>query len=305
MSKVNKKVNKKPSLFVRLISNLIGALLYIPRKLFGFIGSSVAGLAIGVWRVRLMRPFIIGGLPLAFIFLFFTLPIFTPTANIIKPYIWHYSAAAGFRIDYVDVEGRKRTQRKDLQKAVGLQRGQPIFTIDLHAIHNRVLALPWVREAIIMRRLPDRVNIIVREYEPFALYQDGKDKVLVNRAGVKITRQHLKQFRNLPTFSGAGVLPRAAGLMDLLADYPVVRNRLAAAHWAGQRRWDLVLDHGGTIHLPESDIRTALDRLMQQERQRRVLAQKQVIDLRLPDRILLRPINADDVAPKTAGESLL
>ena len=50
------------------------------------------------------------------------------------------------------------------------------------------------------------------------------------------------------------------------------------------------LDHGGEVHLPATGITGALDRLMQLERDRRILAEKnQAIDLRLPDRVLLRP----------------
>lgn len=298
------KMKKKQNWFVRFISTLGGAIMYVPRKLGGFIWSSVSRGAVYIWGLPYARPLLIAGTPLVLIYSVFAFSVFAPIADTAKPYIWKYSAAAGFRIDYVDVKGRKRTDRADLQKAVGLTRGQSIFTIDLPAIHKRVQTLAWVKDVSIIRRLPDRIDIILYEYEPFALYQKGKKKVLVNRQGVEITTQHLHQFKALPVFSGKKALSGASALMDLLADYPVVRNRLVAAHWAGQRRWDLVLDHGGTLHLPESDIRAALDRLMQQERQRRILAQKQVIDLRLPDRILLRPISTPASNTQTQ-ESLL
>jgi cell division protein FtsQ len=79
--------------------------------------------------------------------------------------------------------------------------------------------------------------------------------------------------------------------MDMLQDYPVVRNRLVAAEWIGGRRWSLTLDHGGAVHLPDKNVQNALNRLMDLERKRRILAvENQSIDLRLPDRILLRPM---------------
>ena len=52
------------------------------------------------------------------------------------------------------------------------------------------------------------------------------------------------------------------------------------------------MDHGGAMHLPAKNVQSALDRLMDLERERRILAvENQNIDLRLPDRILLRPMD--------------
>ena len=46
------------------------------------------------------------------------------------------------------------------------------------------------------------------------------------------------------------------------------------------------------MHLPAKNVQNALNRLMELERERRILAvENQNIDLRLPDRILLRPLD--------------
>ncbi len=284
------------------------------KKTIGFLASLVRGVVVGLamggaialvfvvrqgWRVRLLRPLMVATPPALILAVIFTLPPLAPLATTIKTSTAAYSAAAGFRIDTITVEGRQRTQRSDLQRAVQLARGQAIFAVDLAATHKRIAALAWVREAVIMRRLPNQIHIIVREYEPFALYQDGKTPVLINRAGVKITRRHLQQFKYLPLFAGAEADTRAAALMDILQDYPIIRNRLIGARWTQKQRWTLTLDHGGKIKLPDSDITIALDRLMRVENQRRVLAvEKQLINLRYPDRILLSPIKP---RPKAAN----
>ena len=78
--------------------------------------------------------------------------------------------------------------------------------------------------------------------------------------------------------------------MDMLQDYPVVRNRLVAAEWIGA---PLEPDFGSWRCRASAGQKCTkrLNRLMDLERERRILAvENQSIDLRLPDRILLRPI---------------
>ena len=214
----------------------------------------------------------------------------SPLAAWAKVQTYRLTAQAGFRVNDITVEGRKRTQREDLLSVIGVEQNAPIFALDLDAIHARIEDLPWVEKAVISRRLPNLVHVRLNEREAFAFYRDDNKLTLIDRGGVSITSHHLRQFAHLPVFYGQGATLRAADFMDLLADYPVLRNRMIAAHWTGDRRWTIQLDHGGEVHLPATGISAALDRLMQLESDRRILAEKnQAIDLRLPDRVLLRP----------------
>lgn len=213
-----------------------------------------------------------------------------PLAAWAEAHTYRLTAQAGFRVNDITVEGRKRTQREDLLMVIDVEQNAPIFALDLDTIHARIEGLPWVEKAVISRRLPNLVHVRLSEREAFAFYREGKKLTLIDRGGVAITSHHLRQFAHLPVFSGQGATLRAADFMDLLADYPVLRNRMIAAHWTGDRRWTIQLDHGGEVHLPATGITAALDRLMQLESDRRILAEKnQAIDLRLPDRVLLRP----------------
>ena len=214
----------------------------------------------------------------------------SPLAAWAEVQTYRLTAQAGFRVNDITVEGRKRTQREDLLSVIGVEQNAPIFALDLDAIHARIEDLPWVEKAVISRRLPNLVHVRLNEREAFAFYRDDNKLTLIDRGGVSITSHHLRQFAHLPVFSGQGATLRAADFMDLLADYPVLRNRMIAAHWTGDRRWTIQLDHGGEVHLPATGVSAALDRLMQLESDRRILAEKnQAIDLRLPDRVLLRP----------------
>lgn len=271
----------KPSKSSRLRDAVI-TLLVTPLNL------SVIGLKV-IWRGRKLR---LAGLTITAALLLtavFRIDRLAPMAEQVEQAMHRSTAAAGFKVNDITVDGRMRTQRGDLLAAIGLKQGSPIFAADLDAMHARIEDLPWIEQAVVMRRLPNIVHVSLTERKPFALHRDGELLTLIDREGVAITTSHLRPFAHLPVFSGDGVKLRAAGFMDRLVDYPVLRNRMVAAHWTGGRRWTLSLDHGGEVHLPEGDITGALKRLMKLERERRILAiENQAIDLRLPDRVLLR-----------------
>ena len=221
----------------------------------------------------------------------FTAELTRPTADYLRNGFFEASAKAGLHVMDITVEGRRRTQREDLLAVTQIDAGMPILQVDLDAMQTRIKKLPWVHNVTVVRRLPGIIHLQVREHEPFALYEEGRKIALIDKNGDVIIRNHLQTFEHLPVLSGSGAPIRAQALMDMLQDYPVVRNRLVAAEWIGGRRWSLKLDHGGAVHLPAKNVQNALNRLMDLERERRILAvENQSIDLRLPDRILLRPM---------------
>ena len=240
------------------------------------------------WRLGLAS--LIGILVLVLVGIF-TAELTRPTANYLRDGFFEASAKAGLHVMDITVEGRRRTQREDLLAVTQIDAGMPILQVDLDAMQTRIKKLPWVHNVTVVRRLPGIIHLQIREHEPFALYEEGRKIALIDKNGDVIIRNHLQTFEHLPVLSGSGAPIRAQALMDMLQDYSVIRNRLVAAEWIGGRRWSLTLDHGGAVHLPAKNVKNALSRLMDLEGERRILAvENQSIDLRLPDRILLRPM---------------
>jgi cell division protein FtsQ len=64
---------------------------------------------------------------------------------------------------------------------------------------------------------------------------------------------------------------------------------VTAAIRVGERRWNLQMDNGIDVRMPETDIGQAWAQLAQLERDQKVLGRDVVtIDLRLPDRFVIR-----------------
>jgi cell division protein FtsQ len=120
------------------------------------------------------------------------------------------SGDVGLRIENVLVEGRAETGRTALLKAFGHGRGDPVFAVDTRAARARIEALPWVRTALVERRLPDTVYLRLTERIPMALWQRGEGFVVVDWDGVVVEKDDVTRFRQLPVIVGDDA-PKEAG----------------------------------------------------------------------------------------------
>ena len=199
------------------------------------------------------------------------------------------TADAGFAVDDVLVEGRRRTEPAAILAALRVQRGTPILAIDPGAARARLEALPWVRQATVERRLPKLVYIRLTERNPLALWQlDGKLSV-IDRRGQVIPGVTAKQFARLPLVVGQGAPHHAAALVAMLDREPDLRPLVTAAVRVSGRRWNLHLRGGIDVRLPETDPAEAWVQLARLDREHGLLGRDVVaIDLRLPGRLVVR-----------------
>ena len=203
------------------------------------------------------------------------------------------SASAGLVIAEVFVAGRGETARADLIAALDVTLGAPLLAFDGEAARRRIEALGWVREATIERRLPDTLFLRIVEREPLALWQRDGRLVVVDREGVVIDGAAPERFARLPVIVGDDAPRHVASLLAVLATEPSLRLRVEAAVRVGGRRWNLRFDNGIDVELPEVGLAEAWRRLAAFERRHRLLARDiTTIDLRLPDRVVVRPAGA-------------
>lgn len=200
------------------------------------------------------------------------------------------AALAGFRVRSVVTEGRANTPESMLNAALGVQKGDPILSFSVEAARARIERLSWVDVATVERRLPGTILVHLQERRPFAIWQHEGRFVVIDRDGHVVSHHGAVQFESLPLVVGAGAPLAAAALIDALNDRPSLFARLLAAARVGQRRWDLELKGGTHVMLPEGAEAPALDRLGALQEKHALLDRSlQVIDLRLPDRLVLRP----------------
>ena len=199
--------------------------------------------------------------------------------------------AAGFTVRSVDVVGEGRLDESAVRRAVGARPGDYVFELDVAAAQKRVMSLPWVDRAVVRRLWPDRIVVQIVEKRPYALWQNGGELALVDAggeviaAGAEVARY--SRAATLPHVVGSDANVEAAELDAALAAMPELA---AAARVRVGNRWDLVMPDGPRVLLPESGVREAVLVLADLQGRTRVLDRAvAVVDLRLPDRIGVRP----------------
>ena len=208
------------------------------------------------------------------------------------------TARAGFSVQEVLVVGRYSTDGTALLDALGVDRGDPILALDPHAARDAIIALPSVRTASVERRLPDTIVIQLAEREPLAIWQNGGRHRVIDTDGVVLAGYDPVDFAGLPLVVGTDAPGHAAPFLAVLASRPDIAGRTEAAVRVGDRRWDLALVNGVTVHLPTDGVARALDRLADLHELDRVFERDiEAIDLRLADRITVRasPVAAERV----------
>lgn len=207
-------------------------------------------------------------------------------------------AGFGLSVREILVQGRTESDRAAVLYAIGTSRGEPILAFDPQAAKERLEALPWVRKAIVERRLPDTIFVRLDERRPLAVWQKGGQLALVDRDGEIIQRTGLERFRELPLIIGDGAPMHAPALLATLASEPELRSRITSMTRVGDRRWNLTFDNGVELHLPEQDIGRAWAKFAATEHSQGLLNRDiTVVDLRLPDRLVVR-LSPDAERPK-------
>ena len=192
-------------------------------------------------------------------------------------------------VESVKVEGRQRADRHAILAALGVSRGTPILSIDLDAAKARLETVPWVRNASIERLLPDTLYVRLAERMPLALWQHQGKFDLVDQDGNIIADADIRDYPFLAQVVGSGAPGAAPELLKVLAGEPALQAHVTASVRVGGRRWDIHLDNGIVVSLPESNAANAWHRLAALDRSDKLLERNvQVVDMRLPDRVVLR-----------------
>ena len=217
------------------------------------------------------------------------------------------SAEAGLKVNDVVVQGRGRTGGDAILAALGATRGTPMLAISPAAAKARLEALPWIRSASVERLLPDTLYVQVAERQPLALWQRRGKLQLIDREGTVVAVPSLDEFADLVILVGDEAPKAAPALLEMLASEPALRPHVAAAVRVGGRRWNLKLDSGIDVELPEDNVGAAWHQLAQLDRTDGLLRRDILkVDLRLPDRLVLQvpePVKPAQSKKKNVGRA--
>ena len=195
----------------------------------------------------------------------------------------------GFRIAAVSLTGSKEVSREEILTAAGVTGRASLMFLDADAARARLMANPWIADAAVLKLYPDRLQITVREREAYALWQKDGHVNVIAADGTVLEPYVEARYINLPLVVGHGAEKRAKDFLAIIERYPDLRSVLRASVLVAERRWNLRLDSGIDVRLPETGVEEALNRLVQLDRDKKLLSRDiTAVDLRLPDRVSVR-----------------
>lgn len=165
----------------------------------------------------------------------------------------------------------------------------------IESLKSEIQTLPWVSEVVISVSLQDSLNIRIKEYQPFAIWEDvssGRDKkYIASKDGQIIAVDDTDKFGNLIILTGKNAYKNAKSLFNILAIDPEISQNVYSATWVGGRRWDIRFENGLLVKLPSNDsgndMKDAWDSLIKIYNMPGALIGLKAIDLRIAKKIYL------------------
>ncbi len=212
-------------------------------------------------------------------------------------------AAAGFRVRHIEVQGASALAKADIARAAGIYDNQPLMGLDLDALRRHVEQVGWVKEARIVRLLPDTLMVVVVERRQLAVWQHSGRQYVIDEHGRVIPEADARRFTTLPLVVGEGGAEHAPEILPVIAQRPRLMSQMDALVRVDDRRWDLRMKDGSLIQLPASGEESALMQLEHLDQRSRILELGfDRIDLRNPDVVAVRPRQAPPLSsPAAAG----
>ena len=198
------------------------------------------------------------------------------------------TARTGFAVDQIKVVGNHQTSEIDILDRLGLDGWTSLIGFDAEAARQRIATLPWVEAAAVRKIYPHTLEVHVEEREPFALWQQGDTLSVIERSGEVIAPFSGGKQALLPLIVGGGAPAKAPEFLDKIKRYPELAARVKGYIRIGERRWDLKLENGITVKLPEDDEDQAIAELVKLDHDNGLLTRDiATVDMRLSDRLVV------------------
>jgi cell division protein FtsQ len=198
---------------------------------------------------------------------------------------------AGLRVDTIQINGLKRMDRMTVYQQVLDQNARAMPLVDLAEVRTKLLAYPWIKDARVSRRLPDKLLIDIVEREPAAIWQNHGQLMLIDPSGVPLEPVSREAMPDLPLLVGDGANSMEPMRRDLMDSAPALKPLVRAATWVGNRRWDIIFDTGEKLQLPEGDkeAKDALKTFAEKDGAYRLLGRGNLgFDMRDSDNLVIR-----------------
>lgn len=195
-----------------------------------------------------------------------------------------------FMVKAMSIDGASAGVADDIREILPVDFPVSSFDLDLDQMKNTVIELSPVKTATVRVPPGGVLEIHVEERVPVALWRMRDGVHLVDQEGFVVAQARTREDHpQLPVIAGEGADQKTAEAMQILGAAGPLSKRVRGLVRVGQRRWDVVLDRGQRVMLPEYGAKAALERVVALSQVQEMLERDlSVIDMRLGDRPTIR-----------------
>src|SRR3990167_5614403 len=168
-----------------------------------------------------------------------------------------FKLSSFFPIKTVRVYGVKQLDHQAILHAVQPEMEQGFFGVHIDSIRDRLSQLPWVSTSYVRRNWPDRLDIIIYEKKPLALWND---RSLISESGELFFPERIDHLDFLPRFIGPN-----GTQMEMIKYFHAIDRLLQPIHakilsleLTSDLAWKLMLTNGIIFYMGQQDVLTRL-----------------------------------------------
>ena len=114
-----------------------------------------------------------------------------------------------FLIDEINVSGTQFHTPEQIIQISGAKRGKNLFEVDLETMRDKLIDDPYIKLAKVSRRLPNKLELQVEEWEEASVVADGNQYLILNEEGLVLrVTDHLP---SLTLLEGLTIIERQPG----------------------------------------------------------------------------------------------
>ena len=141
---------------------------------------------------------------------------------------------------------------------------------------------PWIKEE------DDTPSINIKEFDPIAVYFNGKNYLLINKSGNAIDFVNYEEIQKYIILEGQNARKQGLRLIEAIPNK--LKSVLIKAQYINNRRWDIYTKENLKIRLPEIGYKKAMNTFIDiyDDLYSSEITNIEYIDLRIPKKAIIK-----------------
>jgi cell division protein FtsQ len=182
-----------------------------------------------------------------------------------------------FKLEDVSFKGVKRVSQAQLLQKGGLENGVNLLALNLNTVKKNMESTPWVKSVYLHRELPNKLQVVITEEQPFFLVSVQQELYFLNEEGLLFKKSEEKDRASVPLLTGLekkdwastgrlnpSILQELISLQKALSQGrdPFYPNKLSEIHYDPDCGFSLfTLERGIRITLGKEELPARVKRL--------------------------------------------